>query len=287
MRVEWSHVEVLVWLVVVVVIPWTEGNGTMATTPASRVNEAGRGGGGGETFEVGQRLLLWQRKTHQALEGLVTGFTEATGKYSVEYTHNKSTVCVSRKWLKERTGEAKANIKLVNHSLFANTSSTTTATADSGKMTRQQPFARPIEPEPEDTAQSAAVTGDIGGGGGSHGDSSVALSTQAEDHEAMMKAKREATFRRMHERHAKRQLKKEERRAAEAAKADPSESPEAFWNDFSAMLENADKQITVCVATHTAKLKRAQAKKQISAIAGWDALRGKASLFFVGDSIAC
>jgi hypothetical protein len=79
---------------------------------------------------------------------------------------------------------------------------------------------------------------------------------------------REATFRRLQERHSQREKDKQARQEAEAARSDPKESPARFWEEFSARLATAEKLIKEFVASHTRKLKRAAAKNDISEISG-------------------
>ena len=83
-----------------------------------------------------------------------------------------------------------------------------------------------------------------------------------------MSAIRNATFRRLQERHAQREVNKQARKAAAAKKLDPSESPKVFWKDFGERLDAAENMIKQCVDKHTVKLKRAAAKREISAISG-------------------
>ena len=83
-----------------------------------------------------------------------------------------------------------------------------------------------------------------------------------------LQARKAATFARLQQRHEERRALAEARKQAEEAKADPTEKPAVFWAEFNAKLEKAESMITTCVETHTKKLKRSAAKKEISAISG-------------------
>ena len=111
----------------------------------------------------------------------------------------------------------------------------------------------------------AKNNGNSNGNGNANSKSSIAPSNLSQE---FMAAKKAATFAKLEQRHAQRKEQADARKAADAAKADPSENPKVFWADFNAKLEQAGQMIDDCVATHTKKLRRVAAKKQIAAISG-------------------
>jgi hypothetical protein len=86
--------------------------------------------------------------------------------------------------------------------------------------------------------------------------------------EEAVEAKRAAAFARLQGRHEQRKAEAAARREADQAHVDPTESAAAFWAELTPLLDSTGALIAKSVATHTVKLKRTAARKEISDIAG-------------------